>query len=133
LPWLREQAAAGALRLHVDLDAPGMAELMVEADIAIGSGGGTSLERCCLGLPSLVIVVADNQRASVASLEKAGAVAVFGTLAEVTPERIARALAELGRNGAALEAQARAAAALVDGAGVRRVSRALLDRLSAAG
>jgi spore coat polysaccharide biosynthesis predicted glycosyltransferase SpsG len=132
LPWLREQAGAGALQLHVDLDAVGVAELMAEADIAIGSGGGTSLERCCLGLPSLVIMVADNQRSSVASLAQAGAVTLVGMLAESTLERIAASLAALARDRAALEAQANAAAAMVDGQGVRRVGRVILDRLAAA-
>ena len=133
LPWLREQAAAGALRLHIDLDAFGMADLMAEADIAIGSGGGTSLERCCLGLPSLVIMVADNQRSSVANLVQAGAVTLVGMLAETMPEQIAASLAALANDSAALEAQATAAAAVVDGEGVWRVGRVILDRLAAAG
>ncbi len=38
-----------------------MSDLMLKADIAIGAGGSTSLERCCLGLPSLVYVLAENQ------------------------------------------------------------------------
>jgi UDP-2,4-diacetamido-2,4,6-trideoxy-beta-L-altropyranose hydrolase len=133
LPWLREQAQAGTLRLYVDIDAAGMADLMAEADIAIGSGGGTSLERCCLGLPSLVIMVAENQRSSVSSLVRAGAVSLVGTLAEATAERIAAALVALAHDSAALEKQARAAAAVVDGEGVHRVCRAVLDRLAAAG
>jgi spore coat polysaccharide biosynthesis predicted glycosyltransferase SpsG len=106
---------------------------MAEADIAIGSGGGTSLERCCLGLPSLVITVADNQRSSVSSLVQAGAVTLVGMLDEATPERIAAALGKLVRDRAALEGQARAAAAMVDGEGARRVCRVILDRLAAAG
>ena len=40
-----------------------MAELLLSADIAIGAGGSTSWERCCLGLPSLAFVVAPNQEA----------------------------------------------------------------------
>jgi len=38
-----------------------MAELMANADLAIGAGGSTTWERCCLGLPSIVIPIADNQ------------------------------------------------------------------------
>lgn len=133
LPWLREQARGGALRLYVDLDAFGMAELMVQADIAIGSGGGTSLERCCLGLPSLVIMVADNQRSSVSSLVQAGAVSLVGALPETTPQRIAASLSSLAEDHAALVAQSHAAAAVVDGEGANRVCRAVLDRLAAAG
>ncbi|VDH00942.1 undecaprenyldiphospho-muramoylpentapeptide beta-N- acetylglucosaminyltransferase [Lysinibacillus sphaericus] len=38
-----------------------MAELMLKADLAIGAGGATTWERCILGLPSLSVIVADNQ------------------------------------------------------------------------
>jgi UDP-2,4-diacetamido-2,4,6-trideoxy-beta-L-altropyranose hydrolase len=40
-----------------------MAKLLLTADIAIGAGGSTSWERCCLGLPSLAFIVAPNQEA----------------------------------------------------------------------
>lgn len=132
LPWLRAKAGAGAFRLHVDIEAEAMARLMVEADIAIGGGGGTSLERCCVGLPSLVIVLADNQQSSVSSLVRARAVTLVGTLPEATPERIAASLATLAQDLPGLEAQAQAAAAVVDGEGANRVCRVVLDRLAAA-
>lgn len=38
-----------------------MAELMNRADLAIGAGGSSTWERCYLGLPSLTVVVAENQ------------------------------------------------------------------------
>ena len=46
--------------IHVDVD--DMAYLMADADLAIGAGGVSSLERCCLGLPSVLLTVADNQK-----------------------------------------------------------------------
>lgn len=39
-----------------------MAELMANADLAIGAAGATTWERCCLGLPSILIVLANNQK-----------------------------------------------------------------------
>jgi len=38
-----------------------MADRMSNADLAIGAGGITSWERCCLGLPTLLLVLAENQ------------------------------------------------------------------------
>lgn len=38
-----------------------ISELMVNADLAIGAAGTTTWERCYLSLPSIVIVIAENQ------------------------------------------------------------------------
>jgi RimJ/RimL family protein N-acetyltransferase len=45
---------------HQDFEAD-MAGLMLKHDIAIGAPGTTSWERACLGLPSILIPLADNQ------------------------------------------------------------------------
>lgn len=50
-----------------------MAQLMAEADLAIGAGGSASWERCCLGLPSLLLATADNQVRIVEALASIGA------------------------------------------------------------
>lgn len=39
-----------------------IADLMIKADLAIGAGGSTTWERCCLGLPSIVICTGDNEK-----------------------------------------------------------------------
>ncbi|MFK3868309.1 UDP-2,4-diacetamido-2,4,6-trideoxy-beta-L-altropyranose hydrolase [Psychrobacter faecalis] len=51
-----------------------MAELMANSDLAIGAAGSTSWERCCLGLPTLMLVLAENQLLIAKNLEDAGAV-----------------------------------------------------------
>ncbi|MGL4735351.1 MAG: UDP-2,4-diacetamido-2,4,6-trideoxy-beta-L-altropyranose hydrolase [Enterovibrio sp.] len=47
-----------------------MASLMFEHDLAIGAPGGTSFERACMGLASIVIPLAQNQRAGGTQLAK---------------------------------------------------------------
>jgi len=50
-----------------------MAELVIEADLALGAPGASSLERCCLGLPALHLVLAENQRENAERLDELGA------------------------------------------------------------
>jgi UDP-2,4-diacetamido-2,4,6-trideoxy-beta-L-altropyranose hydrolase len=61
-----------------------MATLMYEADLAIGGVGVTALERCCLGLPTLTVVMADNQRFMAKVLQDLGASI---TLADITTDQ----------------------------------------------
>ncbi len=66
--------------IEVVVNANNMAELMLDADLAIGAGGSTSWERCCLGLPTLLYVTADNQKEIAKNLEKLGAVKIVDSL-----------------------------------------------------
>jgi len=68
-------ATIGAV-FHCQIDY--MAKLMNEADLAIGAGGSTTWERCYLGLPALIVVLAENQRAAIEELEPAGAYVNLG-------------------------------------------------------
>jgi len=66
--------------IEVIIDATNMAELMFNADLAIGAGGSTSWERCCLGLPTLMYVIAENQTMVAEHLEGLGAVIIVKNL-----------------------------------------------------
>lgn len=48
------------IALHVQTKQ--MARLLAEADVALGAGGVSLWERCYLGIPSVTIVAAENQR-----------------------------------------------------------------------
>lgn len=71
---------------------PTLAGLMAKADLAIGAGGATSWERLCLGLPALVVTLADNQRALTAELDRLGLVQWLGDAATLGRDDIERAL-----------------------------------------
>jgi UDP-2,4-diacetamido-2,4,6-trideoxy-beta-L-altropyranose hydrolase len=75
-PWISSvlhQAKLMPWKTHVMIGVNNMADLMAESDIAIGGAGSTSWERCCLGLPSITITLADNQFFISDVLLKAGA------------------------------------------------------------
>jgi len=101
-----------------------MAQLMSEAGLAVGAGGTTLWERCCLGLPSIAFALAENQRDQVHQAAAQGAV-----LAPAVPpddaQALARQLTACLENPELLAAVSRRAMALVDGRGTERLLRAL--------
>jgi len=113
------------LNTTLHLGANDMAALMCDADLAIGAAGTTSWERCCLGLPSVAVVAADNQRPNAQALDAVGAATVINGLVGAHDEHVVGAIAEavaaLAADADARQAQSAAAAALCDGRGCDRV------------
>lgn len=67
---------------HFNVD--NMAELMVNADLAIGAGGSTTWERCYLNLPSIIIITAENQAEMCEGLHSTGIPEYLGRANEMT-------------------------------------------------
>jgi UDP-2,4-diacetamido-2,4,6-trideoxy-beta-L-altropyranose hydrolase len=109
--------------LHIDV--ADMAALMQAADLAIGAGGVGALERCALGLPSLMLTVADNQMPNATALAAAGAARYLGDIAQCTPQQVAAALRDFVGDDAARAAMSTTASRLVDGRGAQRVREKL--------
>ena len=61
-------------KTEVKVDVGNMAELMANADIAIGASGATTWERCCLGLPTIQLITAYNQEFIASKLNKINAI-----------------------------------------------------------
>lgn len=122
---IHELASRLGLSVRVHIDVTDMAALMSAADLAVGAGGSTSWERCCLGLPSLIVVLAENQRDIAASLDRAGAALNLGTAETLTNEKLTAALQMLYHDKARRSAIAERAAAICDGDGTRRVTEVL--------
>lgn len=127
LPVLQSLAQTDP-QLTVMVDTDDMASCMARADFAIGAGGGTALERCVLGLPSLVIVLAENQRPAALALAKRGAAISLDSPAALETE-LPPILARLSSSD--LRPMSAAAAAVCDGLGAQRIADALLARIGA--
>ena len=75
-PWLsdvQQQAAEMPWPTIVKVNVNNMAQLMVDSDLAIGAAGATSWERCCLGVPTIMLILADNQEQIAINLQRANA------------------------------------------------------------
>lgn len=114
-------------RLHVDLDEQAMARATAQADLAIGAAGSTALERCALGLPTLFMITAENQRHAAGSIDKAGAGILLGWPSEVDAPRLARVLGDLLADRAACRRMSDAAAAICDGRGLASIADACAE------
>lgn len=123
LDEVRLQAAQLPFKAAVSVDVRDMAERMCLADVSIGAAGGTSWERCCLGLPAALIVLAENQVAGATALEASGAAVKVDDANQLgaTLPSVLVALSELGR----LERMSDAAAGITDGDGVFRALQAM--------
>lgn len=104
-----------------------VATLMARADLAIGGCGGTSWERCCLGLPAVCAILAANQAPIAEGLAEHGAIVLLGEAAEVDEDAISDALLALVRDSQPLAAMSAAARELTDGKGTARVCDFMLE------
>ena len=77
-------------KLHCDL--PSLAPLMLDADISIGAGGASNWERFCLGLPSLVITLANNQKLVNNDLSKLRLIELIGDAEVIKIEQVRTAI-----------------------------------------
>ncbi|MCG7657650.1 UDP-2,4-diacetamido-2,4,6-trideoxy-beta-L-altropyranose hydrolase [Wielerella bovis] len=103
-----------------------IAEWMAKADWAIGAAGSTSWERCCLGLPTILLVIADNQRKIAQQLQAVG-VAYALESNEIASQTFSDMLAHI-RQPENLLAMSQRASTLCDGLGAKRVANYLIQQ-----
>ena len=128
-PELRrlQQLAAdwSAVDLHEFVD--DLAPLMAEADLAIGGGGVSALERLAMGIPSICLTTADNQERPAAALAEAGALLYLGRATGTGVDALTAAV-NVMRNPYLRQAMRSRGFALTDGRGPWRVVRAMRRR-----
>ncbi len=125
-PWLehvKSLAKDMPRPTDVRVNVNNMAQLMTDSDLAIGAAGGTSWERCCLGLPTLLVVLAENQRSGAVALEQSGSVKLLES-ADAIPDALP-SMFNLLATGAALSQLSQRGRQITDGCGASRVTNAL--------
>lgn len=117
----------GRLRVEVHRQVQNMAELMKDADLAIGASGSANWERCCLGLPALLFALADNQRPGCEALARHGAALDLGDFSRIDQGDFVSVLKQLQENPSVVATMSERAALLCDGKGCARVLEVLRE------
>jgi spore coat polysaccharide biosynthesis predicted glycosyltransferase SpsG len=128
-PWLEEvqkQAQDMPWPTRVLVGVSDMAKLMADSDLAIGASGATSWERCCLGVPTIMFMLAVNQLKVAQGLEQAGAAVLVRPGQRIEYQFVAL-FASLLSNTEKLLSMSRSAAGIVDGMGTSAVLSLLED------
>lgn len=123
-PWLdevRTQAQDMPWPTRVLIGVSDMAQLMADSDLAIGAGGATSWERCCLALPTAMMVLAENQRHAARLLKQVKAVRMLDPGANLQ-KRLAQFIGEISSSEACLSQLRDCASKVTDGKGCERVA-----------
>lgn len=118
---LRQAIRDMALRVRIERRVTRMPLPMSWADICLAAGGSTCWELAFMGLPGLLFVLAENQRANAEGLHAAGAAHNLGWHRDVSPVTLAGEMERLLISREDREAMARAGQRLVDGYGAPRV------------
>ncbi len=127
--WLAQvqtQAAAMPWETQVLTGANNMGQIMADSDLAIGGAGSTAWERCTLGLPTLVMVLAENQKLGAQALQAAGAALMLKDINAIRDHL--RSIVFLEDNQSVLLQMSKLAAHLSDGKGANRVVQKLQDK-----
>lgn len=105
-----------------------MASLMAGATLYVGAGGTTTWERCCMSLPGIVIATAENQVPVSIAMAQKGAQIYLGQATEVTGNYVIESILFLKNNIWIRNSLAGVCGALVDGLGVERIVRRIVQR-----
>jgi len=127
LPELIERADALAPQIQLLSRVSDMAELMAWADMAVSASGTTCWELACLGLPALLVIMAENQRGIAAELDAIEVAQNLGWHDDVSVERLAAAVNVLQHDSSRRLRMSEQGRTLVDGRGAERVAQALLE------
>lgn len=105
-----------------------VAALMATADLAVTAGGSTTWERCCLGLPSLVVSTADNQLKLCAFGAEKGLFHLLGRSGQLSVDDYFTALMIFTSTPENLRPFSSRGVELVDGKGAQRVASMMIPQ-----
>jgi UDP-2,4-diacetamido-2,4,6-trideoxy-beta-L-altropyranose hydrolase len=125
LATLQRAARVSKINLQFLTAVKDMPGLMAWAEVAVSGGGTTCWELAFMGVPSLVLVLAQNQLGNAEGLGQGGVAINFGRLDQSSESGLAKTLQDLCQAGERRSHMSRLGRQLVDGAGTSRVVQSL--------
>jgi UDP-2,4-diacetamido-2,4,6-trideoxy-beta-L-altropyranose hydrolase len=117
---LKELASNNA-DINVIIDCNNMAQLMSEHDLCIGAAGSSSWERCAVGLPTINLVLAENQREIAKNLAHSEAIVNLGDVTQLTKKILTQTVEKLANSKEILNSLISNSRKICDGRGAARI------------
>ena len=114
--------------IRIEHDPRNMRALMAWADMAVSAAGSTCWELARMGLPSILIILAENQRPIAESLQAAGVAQCLGWGERLSPGRLVDELLHIARDRVRRSRMSHLGRQLVDGHGAARVVEAMMKK-----
>jgi UDP-2,4-diacetamido-2,4,6-trideoxy-beta-L-altropyranose hydrolase len=118
---LLQQEIGADSKLHLLKNVADMSDLMAWADVAISAGGSTCWELAFMGLPNIIIIAAENQRANAEVLGREGLGLNLGWHQNLSVKRLSSQLQQLMLNSNSRFLMSQRGQGLVDGYGGPRL------------
>jgi UDP-2,4-diacetamido-2,4,6-trideoxy-beta-L-altropyranose hydrolase len=129
---LETAARSANFPIRIETNVTNMSELMAVADVAISAGGSTCWELAFMGLPSVVLIVADHQRAVAERLHMSGSAVNLGWHRDCSVSEMAKTLRWMLQTPRVLARMADRGQQLVDGFGSQRIVQAMTEHVGSA-
>ena len=121
--WVRDEGAG----IRLIMNATETASIMESADLAVMAGGMTVFETAALGIPAVILPIADNQKMIADAWQQSGYAVNLGTFQNLSEEVLQRGVSALMKDPELRCSMSMAGRSMVDGMGAGRVARALLS------
>lgn len=124
IKWCGENRA----NIKIIVDAEETVPYMASADLAITAGGMTVFELAALGVPAIILQIADNQTPITRAWQQQGYGVDMGHLDQLRREDLQREMMSLVQDNVRRTAMSSAGKSMVDSLGAGRVARVLLSQ-----
>lgn len=121
--------AHGQQRVELLVDPPEMAPLMASCDLGLMAGGTATYEAACLGLPMVLVSIAENQEPQCRAWQALGAAFYLGPLWSLDVDKLRESLQELLVSASLRRNSSMRGSEIVDGLGARRVAKRVVSLL----